>query len=77
MSQIRPKRPRLQLDSELYEQLCREVLQRDRWRCQSCGSLKNLQVHHKEFRSQSGDDSEQNLITLCSDYHLTLHGSHL
>ncbi len=77
MSQIRPKQPRLRLYPELYEQLCREVLQRDGWRCQSCGSLKNLQVHHKGFRSQSGDDSEQNLITLCSDCHLTLHGSHL
>jgi len=31
------------------------------------GSLKNLQVHHKECRRQSKDDSEQNLITLCSD----------
>ena len=77
MGQIRPKQPRLRMDPELYEQLCREVLQRDGWRCQSCGSLKNLQVHHKEFRSQSGDDSEQNLITLCSDCHFTLHGSHL
>jgi 5-methylcytosine-specific restriction endonuclease McrA len=77
MSQIRPKQPRLRLDPELYEQLCREVLQRDGWRCQSCGSLKNLQVHRREFRSQSGDDSEQNLITLCRDCHLTLHGSHL
>jgi 5-methylcytosine-specific restriction endonuclease McrA len=77
MSQIRPKQPRLRLYPEWYEQLCREVLQRDGWRCQSCGSLKNLQVHHKKFRSQSGDDSERNLITLCSDCHLTLHGSHL
>jgi hypothetical protein len=24
----------------------------------------NLEVHHKEFRIRSGDDSEQNLITL-------------
>jgi len=28
MSRIRPKQPRLQLDPESYEQLCREVLQR-------------------------------------------------
>lgn len=77
MSQIRPKQPRLLLPPELYEQLWREVLRRDGWRCQSCGSLKNLQVHHTEFRSQSGDDSEQNLITLCSDCHSTVHGCHL
>jgi len=29
--------------------------------------------HHQEFRSQSGDDSEQNLITLCSGCHATVH----
>lgn len=51
---IRPKQPRLRLNPESYERLCRKVLQRDGWRCQSCGILKNLQVHHKEFRSQSG-----------------------
>jgi 5-methylcytosine-specific restriction endonuclease McrA len=31
--------------------------------------MSNLEVHHREFRSQSGDDSEQNLITLCSACH--------
>ena len=33
----------------------------------------NLQIHHKEFRSQSGDDTEQNLITLCSACHDGVH----
>jgi hypothetical protein len=54
MSQIRPKQPRLRLDPELYEQLCREVLQRDGWRCQSCGSLKNLQVLTRNFAVNPG-----------------------
>jgi hypothetical protein len=27
------------------------------------GSIKNLQVHHLQFRSQSGHDDEMNLIT--------------
>jgi len=35
--------------------------------------MSNLEIHHQEFRSQSGDDSEQNLITLCSACHATLH----
>jgi len=26
----------------------------------------NLEVHHREFRSHSGADSEENLITLCA-----------
>ena len=75
VNQIRPKQPRLRLDSELYEQLRNEVLRRDGWRCQSCGAMSNLEVHHKEFRSQSGDDSEQNLITLCAVCHDAVHHS--
>ena len=74
MNTVRPKHPRLRLPPQSYEQLCREVLQRDGWRCQSCGSLSNLQIHHKKFRSQLGDDSEENLITLCSACHARLHG---
>jgi 5-methylcytosine-specific restriction endonuclease McrA len=36
--------------------------------------MSNLEVHHKEFRSQAGDDSEENLITLCADCHSGVHG---
>ena len=60
------KRPRLRLDLQPYEQLRNEVLRRDGWRCQVCGAMSNLEVHHKQFRGRSGDDTEQNLITLCS-----------
>ena len=28
--------------------------------------MSNLEVHHKEFRSHTGEDSELNLITLCA-----------
>jgi 5-methylcytosine-specific restriction endonuclease McrA len=74
VSSIRPKRPRLRLDAEAYQQLCRQVVERDSWRCQSCGSMQQLQVHHKQFRSHSGDDSEENLITLCDQCHKLIHG---
>ena len=73
MNRIRPKQPRRQLDPEAYEQLCHEVLQRDGWRCQACGTRSNLEVHHRQHRSQSGDDSEQNLITLCAPCHQNVH----
>ena len=33
----------------------------------------NLQVHHLKFRSQSGSDEEQNLITLCAECHEQVH----
>ena len=35
----------------------------------------NLEVHHKELRSRSGDDAEPNLITLCTACHANVHGS--
>ena len=71
MNQVR----RLRLDRGLYEQLRNQVLRRDGFRCQSCGTKSSLEVHHKEFRSQSGDDSDQNLITLCSACHRIVHHS--
>ncbi|MGA8490044.1 MAG: HNH endonuclease [Terriglobales bacterium] len=75
MTWVRPKQPRLRLDSERHEQLRNQVLRRDGWRCQACGAMSNLEVHHQEFRSHGGDDSEQNLITLCSACHATVQRS--
>ncbi len=73
MSRIPPKDPRLRLVPELYEHLRQQVLRRDGWRCQICGTMLNLEVHHQELRSRSGDDSEQNLITLCVACHSLVH----
>jgi len=67
------KSSRLRLAPELYEALRQEVLRRDGWRCQSCGALSHLEVHHREFRSQSGEDAEENLITLCYACHALVH----
>jgi 5-methylcytosine-specific restriction endonuclease McrA len=69
MNRIPGKSPRLRPALKLYENLRHEVLRRDGWKCQSCGAMSNLEVHHRELRSQSGDDAEQNLITLCTACH--------
>jgi len=60
---VYPKVTRIRLDPVAYESL-RQQVRRDGWRCQSCGTMSNLEVHHKEFRSQADEDSELNLITL-------------
>jgi 5-methylcytosine-specific restriction endonuclease McrA len=73
MSSIGPKLPRLRIDPSSYERLRQQVLGRDGWRCQSCGTMSNLEVHHKKFRSHSGDDSDTNLITLCTQCHTEMH----
>jgi 5-methylcytosine-specific restriction endonuclease McrA len=73
MKRINPKRPRIKLALDAYEQLRQQVLGRDNWRCQNCGRLENLEVHHKRMRSQGGDDSDVNLITLCHSCHANEH----
>ncbi len=73
MTRLRLHRPRLRLDPESYRRLCQQVLERDGWRCQYCGRMTNLQVHHINQRSRLGDDTEQNLITLCAGCHESLH----
>ena len=73
MSEIRPKRLTVRLDAKAYRELCKEVLERDGWRCQSCGSLSAVEVHHQRFRSHQGADAKQNLITLCGKCHREIH----
>jgi 5-methylcytosine-specific restriction endonuclease McrA len=68
-----PKTPASRLDSEGYLAVRNEVLQRDGWKCQLCGSMRNLEVHHQKFRSRSGEDTPDNLITLCVICHTRMH----
>jgi 5-methylcytosine-specific restriction endonuclease McrA len=70
---IRSKGAPARLDLFSYEVLRQQILRRDDWRCQSCGTMTNLEVHHKEFRSHSGADSGENLITLCTACHTRVH----
>ena len=65
---------RIKLGKQIYRRLMKKVLERDGWRCRECGSIENLQVHHKIHRSQQGDDSLANLITLCVHCHMKEHG---
>ena len=73
MRELRPRAPRLRVGAAAYEALWQQVLRRDGWRCQCCGTMTDLEVHHREFRSQGGDDSELNLITLCAACHRQAH----
>jgi 5-methylcytosine-specific restriction endonuclease McrA len=74
--QLRQRRPRLKLSVEEYKSLRHRVLERDKWHCQDCGSSKDLQVHHLRRRSKLGDDSLDNLITLCDSCHRKRHTTH-
>src|SRR5437660_1016458 len=50
---------KVRLDPKLYEQFRNRVLRQDGWKCQSCGTMSNPEVHSNEFRSPSGHDSEE------------------
>jgi HNH endonuclease len=54
------------LEPRAYRELRNQVLERDRWRCQWCGSLAGVEVHHLVPRSRAGADSTENLIALCA-----------
>ena len=52
------------------------VLHRDGYACQSGQKGKHsaqLQVHHKQYRSDGGSDTADNLVTLCAACHAGLH----
>jgi 5-methylcytosine-specific restriction endonuclease McrA len=67
------KHPRFRLDTESYRRLRQLVLKRDHWRCQFCGCIAGLEVHHVIPRGRLGGDYEENLITLCGHCHLSVH----
>ena len=63
------RKPRLKLAPDEYDALRLRVLERDGWRCQICGSMSDLQVHHLKHRSRLGNDELDNLIALCLRCH--------
>jgi len=69
MNGLQPQLPSSGQRANNYRELHRQVLKRDSGRCQTCGSMQNLQAHHLKFHSQAGTDEEQNLITLCAECH--------
>jgi 5-methylcytosine-specific restriction endonuclease McrA len=63
----------LRLEPKEYALLVRQVLRRDGYKCQSCGSRNNLAAHHVWFRSHGGPDMLWNLVTLCTACHNGAH----
>jgi 5-methylcytosine-specific restriction endonuclease McrA len=64
----------IKLEPSDYRELRQRVLRRDGWRCQFCGSRQNLEAHHQQYRSHSGEDTEANLMTLCENCQWVAHG---
>jgi len=73
VSSLSQRRPRLRLDRQAYDELRKQVLERDGWRCQNCGSSENLHVHHVQSRGRLRADTLENLMTLCACCHRDVH----
>lgn len=63
----------LRLPPKEYWDLCADILKRDGFKCRSCGTRQTLSVHHIIYRSDEGEDSSENLITLCNACHSGVH----
>jgi hypothetical protein len=55
------------------------IYERDRHRCQSpCCGRRDVTPHHLRFRCHGGDDSDENVTSLCAWCHLEgIHGGHI
>jgi 5-methylcytosine-specific restriction protein A len=52
-----------------WKQLRNTVLKRDRHTCQQCGAVDARHIDHIQPASQGGDDTTDNLQTLCGTCH--------
>jgi 5-methylcytosine-specific restriction endonuclease McrA len=68
-----PKRKRIKLSYKKYKELEIKVLERDNCTCQECFCYTEAPPHHIIFRSQGGDDTMENLQTLCVSCHERKH----
>lgn len=61
--------------SSKYKKWKKEVLNRDNYRCQNCGSIKNLVVHHIKGFAKNKEErfNVNNGITLCQKCHKEVH----
>jgi len=74
------KRIAIKRNSTAWKKLTQEVFERDRYRCRNCHHLfpKNmLAPHHIKSVGSGGDDTGDNLITVCSFCHFKIHSGEI
>lgn len=59
-----------------WEQVRKEVMKRDGFKCRKCGETGSLAVHHIIPFRKSRDDSPENLMTVCGSCHTTLENTY-
>ena len=65
------------LKSEAWRQRRLEALKRDKFKCQLCGSGKDVEVHHISYEHLHRAEEVDDLITLCKKCHREVHSGDL
>lgn len=68
-----PKKGRVKLSPAKYKELERKVMDRDACACGCCGQYANDKPHHIIYRSEQGNDVEENLSAICRQDHHDIH----
>jgi 5-methylcytosine-specific restriction endonuclease McrA len=77
-----PKKKRISLNrnSVAWNNLVKEVFLRDGFICQKCRepfSFKCLAPHHVKSVGSGGDDTAENLISVCKECHYKIHNGNI
>lgn len=59
--------------SPIWETLREQRLLKDDYHCKRCGTPFNLQVHHVKYPDVWGEESINDLVTLCDTCHSSVH----
>lgn len=60
------------LQSDYWDSIKNQVLERDDYRCRLCNSNKKLKVHHRTYNNL-GQEKLEDLLTLCGKCHFDYH----
>lgn len=75
---VRLRRRRSEYDaymqSLVWAGIRRRKLERSRYRCETCGASKRLDVHHLTYERFGGDERMTDLEVLCRSCHNKAHG---
>lgn len=61
------------IGSRAWQVLRRQAIDRDGGRCTQCGRPGRLEVHHLVPLKDGGENTQENLTTLCRSCHISAH----
>ena len=63
----------LYLNSRKWQKIRARIIQRRLFRCEQCGSRKQLEVHHLTYKRVGGNEKDDDLEVLCRSCHKIEH----